>query len=84
MIAKFFGNMKKFKQAEFVSTVIAKGFEVGYNFFKVEGTSARSKAGILIFAMIFYVVYMLWYGVAILWLFEGFGMEMKAGVKKEV
>jgi hypothetical protein len=30
------------------------------------------------------VIYTLWWGVAILYLFEGIGLQMKAGKKKEV
>ncbi len=73
-----------FKEASFVSTVIKKGVEVAYNFFGISPESAVSKAGILTFALVFYVVYTLWWGVAILYLFEGIGLEMKAGAKKEV
>lgn len=77
-------RQSKFKEAFFVSTVIKKGVEVGYNFFGISPESAVSKAGILGFALVFYVVYTLWWGIAILLLFEGIGLEMKAGAKKEV
>ncbi len=75
---------KDFKAANFVSEVTKKGVEVGYNFFSIEGTKARSKAGILTFSMVFYIIYTLWYGLAILLLFEGLGMKLKAKPKKEV
>ena len=74
----------KFKDAAFVGDVVKKGVEVGYNFFKIQPESASSKAGILSFALIFYVIYTLWWGIAVLYLFEGFGLQMKAGAKKEV
>ncbi|MCX5862681.1 MAG: hypothetical protein WCG29_01730 [Desulfomonile sp.] len=77
-------RQNKFKEAAFLSTVVKKGVEVGYNFFKIDPQSAISKAGILSFSLVFYVVYTLWWGIAILYLFEGFGLQMKAGAKKEV
>jgi len=74
----------KFKEAAFVGDVVKKGVEVGYNFFKIEPESASSKAGILSFSLIFYVIYTLWWGIAALYIFEGIGLQMKAGAKKEV
>jgi len=74
----------KFKEAAFVGDVVKKGVEVGYNFFKIEPESASSKAGILSFSLIFYVIYTLWWGIAVLYIFEGVGLQMKAGAKKEV
>jgi len=76
-------RQKRFKEASFVDTVIKRGVEVGYNFFGIEAGSAVSKAGILAFALVFYVLYTLWWGIGILFLFEGIGLEMKAGGKKE-
>ncbi len=74
----------KFKEATFVGDVVKKGIEVGYNFFQIKPESAASKWGILTFALIFYVIYTLWWGIAVLFLFEGMGLEMKAGAKKEM
>ncbi len=75
---------KRFKDAKFLATVVAKGVEVGYNYYGVVPESAGSKAGALIFSLVFYVVYTMWWGYAIFFLFEGFGLVMKAGSKKEV
>lgn len=75
---------KRFKEAKFLGTVVTKGVEVGYNFYKVVPESASSKAGLLTFSLVFYVVYTLWWGYAIFFLFEGMGLVMKAGAKKEM
>ncbi|MDQ7783290.1 MAG: hypothetical protein RDU20_10450 [Desulfomonilaceae bacterium] len=74
----------KFKEAAFIAEVMKKGVEVGYNFFGIKSMEARNQIGMLTFAMIFYVVYTLWWGVAILYLFEGIGMQLKHSAKKEV
>lgn len=74
----------KFKEAAFVDTVIKKGVEVAYNFFQIAPQTASSRIGILSFSLVFYVIYTLWWGIAVLYLFEGLGLEMKAGAKKEM
>jgi hypothetical protein len=83
-IDKDLTKQKKFKQAKFVGDVVKKGVEVGYNFFNIPGEAARTQAGALAFAMIFYVIYTLWWGMAILFLFEGLGLQLKARAKKEI
>ncbi len=82
-IEKDLTRQKQFKEANLVSSVIKRGIEVGYNFFNIKPESAFSRAGILSFALVFYVIYTLWWGFAILFLFEGIGLEMKAGSKRE-
>lgn len=77
-------RQNKFREAAFVGDVTKKGLEVAFNFAGIEPQSVTSKAGILGFSLVFYVVYTLWWGIAIFFLFEGFGLQMKAGAKKEV
>lgn len=74
---------KKFKPALFIKTAIAKGVEVGYNFYGIQPESAASKAGTLVFDLVFYVIYTLWWGFAIFFLSEGIGLQMKKGKKSE-
>lgn len=80
---KSLNNQKLFKEAALVEEVINRGVEVGYNFYKIEPESAQSKAGILVFALIFYVVYTLWWGFAVFFITEGFGLELTGGHKEE-
>jgi len=77
-------RQKKFQEAKFVEEVTKKGVEVGYNFFKIDPQTAAAKAGILTFSLVFYVIYTLWFGIGVLFIFEGFGLEMKKGSRKEV
>ncbi len=74
---------ERFADAKHVSEVLSKSVEVGYNFYGIVAESAGSKAGILTFSLVFYVVYTLWWGMAILFFFEGLGLKMTAGKKKE-
>jgi hypothetical protein len=73
------------KEADAVSEVVRKGIEPAYNFYKVDAQKVSDRAGIMSLMLVFYVVYTLWWGYAILFLFEGLGLSMKkAKVKKEV
>lgn len=81
---KEFKFKKMFKEAKVANEVIGKAVEVAYNFYGIKAEKASSKFGLLTFVLTFYVLYTLWYGYGILWLFNGLGLEMKAGKKKEV
>lgn len=83
-IDKDLTRQKRFKDAKFVSLVVKKAVEPAYNYFGISPQTAGSKAGLLTFSLVFYVVYTLWWGIAVLFLFEGFGLQLKAGKKKEV
>ena len=76
---------KKAAEAKIVSTVMKKAVEAAYNFYKVDAVKVKEKAGLMTFLLVFYVVYTLWWGFAIFFIFEGIGLSMKkAKVKKEV
>jgi hypothetical protein len=77
-------RQKSFKPAAFIAEAIKKGVEPAYNFFGIAPQTASSRAGILVFSLVFYVAYTLWWGMAILYLFDGLGLELKAGAKKEM
>ena len=83
-IDKDLTRQKQFKEASFVADVVKKGIEVSYNFANIVPESAGSRMGILSFSLIFYVIYTLWWGLAVMYLFEGVGLQMTAGTKKEV
>jgi hypothetical protein len=76
-IEKELQHQKQFKAAKFVATINKKAVETAYNFYRIEPQSIGDRYGIVIFSLIFYVVYTLWYGFAILFLFEGWGMRME-------
>jgi hypothetical protein len=83
-IGKDLTRQKRFKDAKFVTLIVKKAVEPAYNYFGISPQTAGSRAGLLTFALVFYVVYTLWWGIAVLFLFEGFGLQLKAGKKKEV
>jgi hypothetical protein len=86
-LGKIEKNMKKEKQlveAKIISDVMKKGIEPGYNFYEIDANRVSEHAGMMSGLLIFYVFYTMWWGYAIFYLFEGFGLTMKkAKVKKE-
>jgi hypothetical protein len=77
-------QQKVFPPATFIDkNVIKRAIEVGYNYYGIEGQHASERWGIILFSLVFYVVYTMWWGYAIFFLFEGIGLEMKASRKKE-
>jgi hypothetical protein len=65
--------------------VMKKGIEPAYNFYKIEPQSIGEKAFTAAGLLLFYVLYTLWWGFAIFYLFDGLGLSMKkARVKQEV
>ena len=73
-------NLKKqklFNEAKFVTTVKKKAVESSYNYYKIKPQRISDKYGTVIFSLIFYVVYTLWYGFAIMFMFEGWGMQLE-------
>lgn len=75
----------KIEEAKIVSDVSKKAVEPAYNFYRIEGQQVSEKAGIMSGLLVFYVIYTMWWGFAIFYIFDGIGLTMKkAKVKKEV
>ncbi len=76
---------KKIGQANIILEVMKKGIEPAYNFYKIDPESISEKAFTAMGLLVFYLVYTLWWGFAIFYLFDGVGLSMKkARVKQEV
>ncbi len=70
-------KQKLFKEAKTVALVIKKVVETSYNYYTIEPQKITDKMGIVIFSLVFYVGYTLWYGFAILFMFEGWGLRLE-------
>ena len=67
-----------------VSDVNKKAVETAYNYFGVEAQKVADKALLMTGLLVFYVIYTMWWGFAIFYIFDGVGLTMtKAKVKKE-
>lgn len=69
-------KQKEFKAAAAVSLVVKRAIEPSYNYYQVEPQSIGNKIGTVIFSLAFYVFYTLWYGFAVLFMFEGWGLQL--------
>lgn len=67
---------EKFDQAKLVKNCMTKALEPAYNYYKVEAKSVKAEMVMLIAALAFYVVYTMWYGFGLLYLFEGMGIKL--------
>ena len=68
---------KKFKEAKIIDLVKTKAVETSYNYYGIEGQKITDRIGVVTFSLIFYVIYTLWYGFGIMYLFEGVGMQLE-------
>lgn len=69
-------KQEKFSEAKFFANVSQRALEPAYNFYGIEAKAARDNIAMILFSLGFYVIYTLWYGFGIMWLFEGLGLRI--------
>jgi hypothetical protein len=74
---KDLNRQKKFKEAKVVGIVVDKAVDLSYNYYGIEAGKISDSPGVVVLSLVFYVVYTLWFGFAILFLFEGVGMQLE-------
>jgi hypothetical protein len=83
-VDKFLKKNGKIEDAKIISDVMKKGVETAYNYYGIPAEKVADKAALMTFLLVFYVVYTMWWGFAIFYIFDGIGLTMtKAKVKKE-
>ncbi|MBW1766219.1 MAG: hypothetical protein JRJ65_04115 [Deltaproteobacteria bacterium] len=70
-------KQKKFKEAKAVELVVKKAVESSYNYYRIEPQKIGDRWGVVLFSLIFYVIYTLLYGFAIMFMFEGWGLRLE-------
>jgi len=70
-------KQKQFKAASAVDTVATKAVETSYNYYRIEPQKISDRFFIVFFSLVFYVIYTLWYGFAIMFMFEGWGLKLE-------
>ncbi|MDY7032180.1 MAG: hypothetical protein SVY10_09790 [Thermodesulfobacteriota bacterium] len=70
-------KQKKFKEAHVIELVKKKAVETSYNYYEIEPQRISERFGLVVFSLVFYVIYTLWYGFAIMFLFEGWGLQLE-------
>jgi hypothetical protein len=75
----------KLEEAGIISEVMKKAVEPAYNYYGIAAEKVADKAVLMTSTLVFYVIYTLWWGFAIFYIFDGIGLSMtKKGFKKEV
>ena len=83
--AKEFQKTNRVEQSDVILEVMKKGIEPAFNFYNIEPQKVSDKALTVIGLLLFYILYTMWWGYAIFYLFDGLGLSMtKARVKQEV
>ena len=68
---------KKFGQATYLRTVRVKAVECAYNFYGIKPEKIGSQWLIVVLSLAFYVFYTMWFGFAVLYIFEGTGFRLE-------
>lgn len=76
LLDKELSRQEEFAAAKVVATVKTRAVETAYNYFTVEPVHISERIGTVLFSLAFYVFYTLWYGFAILFVFEGWGLRL--------
>jgi hypothetical protein len=73
---KDLNRQKLFDAAHLVHAIQTKAVECSYNYYGIDPGRIRDRWGTVLFSLVFYVVYTIWYGYAIMFLFEGLGLRL--------
>lgn len=74
---KDLNRQKRFKEAKMVGSVVDKAVDLSYNYYGIDAARISDSPWVVVFSLLFYVIYTLWFGFAILFLFEGVGMQLE-------
>lgn len=70
-------KQEKFKESTTFNRVMTKAIEPAYNYYGIPATDIKEKIWMVILSLAGYVIYTMWYGFAILFMFEGWGMKLE-------
>lgn len=67
----------KFKEGKILHNVMTKALEPAYNYYGIQAVPIKEKWGTVVISLVGYVFYTLWFGFAILFMFEGWGLKLE-------
>jgi uncharacterized membrane protein YfcA len=82
-IAKRYTQQDEGANAAFTKSMELKVIEPAYNFSGIEPKSVQKDPLPIVLLLLFYLIYTLWYGFSIMFIFEGFGITATASKHKE-
>lgn len=74
---KQFTKQEKFEESTTLYKAKTKAIETAYNYYGIEAQSIKDKLLIVVLSLAGYVVYTMWFGFSILFLFEGWGLKLE-------
>lgn len=75
-ISKELTKQEKFEAAKAFTNIQKKALEPAYNYYGVEIKKWQENIALVLASLAFYVVYTLWYGFGLMFLFEGIGLRI--------
>lgn len=75
-ISKYLTKEKRFDGAKLFDNIKKKAIEPAYNYYGVEIESWKANIALVLASLAFYVVYTLWYGFGLMYVFEGLGYKI--------
>lgn len=68
---------EEFDQSKILMELNERSVEPAYNYYGIESSSPKTEWFALVMANIGYIVYTVWYGFALLFMFEGWGLKLE-------
>jgi hypothetical protein len=70
-------KQERFKESKILYQARTKAVEPAYNYYGIEAKSIGEKAVLVVSSLAGYVIYTMWFGFAILFMFEGWGLKLE-------
>ena len=70
-------KQEKFAESKVLYHVRTRTVEPSYNYYGIEAQSIKDKAVLVVCSLAGYVIYTMWFGFSILFMFEGWGLKLK-------
>lgn len=70
-------KQERFKESKILYQTRTKAVEPAYNYYGIEAQSIGDKAVLVVASLAGYVIYTMWFGFAILFMFEGWGLKLE-------
>lgn len=70
-------KQERFKESKILYQTRTKAVEPAYNYYGIESQSIGEKAVLVVASLAGYVIYTMWFGFAILFMFEGWGLKLE-------
>ena len=74
---KDLNSQTKFKEGKIMHNLMTKALEPAYNYYGIQSVPIKDKWGTVVISLVGYVIYTLWFGFSILFMFEGWGLKLE-------